>query len=54
MSTNPRSIFASDFHMGHRWSNFREFHAFLKSVDEPQHLYLVDVQSAKLTAAVAA
>jgi UDP-2,3-diacylglucosamine pyrophosphatase LpxH len=41
MSTNPRSIFASDFHMGHRWSNFREFHAFLKSVDEPQHLYLV-------------
>lgn len=41
MITNPRSVFASDLHMGNRWSNFREFHAFLKSVDEPQHLYLV-------------
>ena len=41
MITNPRSVFASDLHMGNRWSNFREFHAFLKSVDEPEHLYLV-------------
>jgi UDP-2,3-diacylglucosamine pyrophosphatase LpxH len=36
-----RSLFVSDLHMGHRWSNFREFHAFLKSIDSPEHLYLV-------------
>lgn len=36
-----RTIFASDLHMGHRWSRFRDFHALLKSVEEPEHLYLV-------------
>lgn len=36
-----RSIFASDLHMGHKWSNFRELHALLKALDDPRHLYLV-------------
>lgn len=36
-----RTIFASDLHMGHRWSRFRDFHGFLKWVDEPEQLYLV-------------
>jgi UDP-2,3-diacylglucosamine pyrophosphatase LpxH len=36
-----RSVFASDLHMGHRWSNFRDLHTFLKSVDSLEHLFLV-------------
>jgi UDP-2,3-diacylglucosamine pyrophosphatase LpxH len=36
-----RCVFASDLHMGHRWSNFHELHAFLKAIDTPEHLYLL-------------
>ncbi|MFZ5831395.1 MAG: UDP-2,3-diacylglucosamine diphosphatase [Planctomycetota bacterium] len=36
-----RSVFASDLHMGNKWSHYRELHHFLKEIEEPEHLYLV-------------
>jgi UDP-2,3-diacylglucosamine pyrophosphatase LpxH len=41
LPSKVRTVFASDLHMGHRWSRFRDFHTLLKTINEPEHLYLV-------------